>query len=160
MNNNDVLKRIRYTFDYGDDQMIEIFALGNMEVTRAEVCDWLKSEDQEEFQSLHDKKLAAFLNGFIIKHRGKQEGRTYVNEKTLTNNIILRKIKIALDLKNEDVLGLLMRAGYSLSKHELSAFFRKPEQKQYRLCGDQVLRNFLMGMQKTYRLSPKSEENK
>jgi uncharacterized protein YehS (DUF1456 family) len=41
--------------------------------------------------------------------------------------------------------------GFRLSKHELSAFFRNPTQPQYRECKDQVLRNFLMGLQMKYR---------
>lgn len=151
MNNNDILRRIRFTFDYGDDKMIQIFDLAGVTVTRAEVCDWLKREDDEAQVSLHDKKLAAFLNGFIVEHRGPKKDAVMVHEKTLTNNIILRKLKIALNLKDDDILGLLMMANFTISKHELSAFFRKPEQRQYRLCRDQVLRNFLMGMQLKYR---------
>lgn len=151
MNNNDILRSIRYTFDFGDSTMIEIFGLAGLPVTRAEVSDWLKREDDPDFKPINDLKLATFLNGLIHYKRGKKEGEQPAPEKRLNNNLILRKLKIALDLKNEDMLEILAKADRHISKHELSAFFRKPEQSQYRLCKDQVLRNFLQGMQLKYR---------
>lgn len=151
MNNNDILRRIRYTFNFSDSDMMKLFALADVEVSRTEVCDWLKKDDDPDQKSLHDKKLAIFLNGWINKNRGKREGEQPKPEKTLNNNIILRKLKIALNLRNEDILEILDLANFNLGKHELSAFFRKPTQSQYRLCKDQVLRNFLHGMQLKYR---------
>ena len=147
MINNDILRRLRYTFDFNDDKMIALFALADYEVTRTEISDWLKKEDDPEWKSLHDKHLAIFLNGFINDRRGKKEGEQPKPEKTLTNNIILRKLKIALNMTDDDMLEILVLANFRLSKHELSAFFRKPEHSNYRLCKDQVLRNFLMGLQ-------------
>lgn len=147
MLNNDILRRLRYTFDFNDTKMIALFALGEGEVTRAEISDWLKKEEDPEFKPLHDKQLAIFLNGFINDKRGKKEGEQPKPEKTLNNNIILRKLKIALNLKDEDMLEILSLAGLPVSRHELSAFFRKPDQDQYRLCKDQMLRNFLQGLQ-------------
>ena len=102
---------------------------------------------------IYDKDLSAFLNGFIVFKRGKKEGQEIVNEKSLSNNQVLRKIKIALSLIDEDMLTMLKAAEFRLSKHELSAFFRNPTQSQYRDCKDQVLRNFLKGLQLTYRPS-------
>ncbi len=151
MTNNDVLRRIRYAFDFSDSKMIALFGLVDQEVTREQVSDWLKKDDDPAYKNCSDTMLANFLNGLIIDKRGKKEGPLPVPEKRLTNNIILKKLKIALDLKAEDVLGILELAGLTLSKHELSAIFRKPENKHYRECKDQILRNFLKGMQLEYR---------
>jgi len=151
MNNSDILRSLRYTFDFSDATMIEIFALGEATVTRAEVSDWLKKEDNPEFKPINDFKLAIFLNGLINYKRGKKEGLQPAPEKDLTNNVILRKLKIALNLRDDDMLEILKMAGRPISKHELSAFFRKPEQSQYRPCLDQILRNFLQGLQLKYR---------
>jgi uncharacterized protein YehS (DUF1456 family) len=151
MKNNDILRRIRYTFDFSDTKMMSLFASGGDDATREEISDWLKKEDDIAFKSLHDIKLAIFLNGFINEKRGKKEGEQPKPEKTLTNNIIFRKLKIALNLKEEDIMEMLELAGMTISKHEISAFFRSPDQKQYRLCHDQILRNFLQGMQLKYR---------
>lgn len=151
MTNNDTLRKIRYTFDYGDDDMIRLFSQGDLEVSRAQISDWLKKEDDPAYKNIFDKQLAHFLNGFIVEKRGKRDGPPMKAEKSINNNIILRKIKIALNLKVEDMVDIIDEQRFIVSKHEISAFFRKPEQKQYRLCKDQILRNFLMGMQRRYR---------
>lgn len=151
MTNNDVLRKIRYTFDYSDNEMIKLFGQGDLEVNRTQVCDWLKSEEDPECKNIYDKQLAHFLNGFIVEKRGKRDGPPMKAEKNINNNIILRKLKIALDLKVEDMVDIFDEMNFEVSKHEISAFFRKPEQKQYRLCKDQFLRNFLLGMKLRYR---------
>ena len=153
MNNNDILRRIRYSFDYSDSKMIEIFALADCEVTRAEISAWLKKDDDPAHAPCSDTQLATFLNGFINEKRGKKDGTQPDPEKLLNNNIIFRKLKIALNLQSDDVMELLALADFKLSNHELSAFFRKPEHKHFRECKDQVLRNFLQGMQLRFRES-------
>lgn len=150
MTNNDILRRIRYTFDFNDNKMIEIFAQADLMVTREQISDWLKKDDDPAFVACSDINLATFLNGFINEKRGKKEGAQPEPEKKLTNNMIFRKLKIALNLKDDDVIELLVHADFQISKHELSAFFRKPGHKHYRECKDQILRNFLKGMQLKY----------
>lgn len=151
MTNNDIIRQLRYTFDYNDDKMMEIFASAGMEATRAQVCDWLKKDEDDEFLKIEDKELATFLNGFINEKRGKKEGPPMRPEDKLNNNIIFRKLKIALNLRDTDIIEILDLANMRISKHELSSFFRKPTQRQYRKCNDQFLRNFLHGLQLKYR---------
>lgn len=151
MTNNDILRKIRYIFNLSDDKMMQIFAQAETEVTRAQISDWLKKDDAPEFKSMNDKWFAIFLNGWINDKRGKKEGPQPQPEKSLNNNIIFRKMRIALSLKDEDILDLLLLADFKMSKHELSAFFRDPNHQHYRLCKDQVLRNFLMGLQLKHR---------
>ncbi len=151
MSNNDILRRIRFTFDFNDDKMISLWASAGGRANRAEISDWLKKEDDPQFQSLHDKQLAIFLNGFIIDRRGKRDGEIPKPEKTLDNNIILRKLKIALNLRDDDMVAILGLADLKVSKHEITAMFRKKDQRQYRACLDQFLRNFLHGLQIKYR---------
>jgi uncharacterized protein YehS (DUF1456 family) len=127
--------------------MLELFAEGGALVEKDQLKIWLKKEEEEGYQAIYDKDLAAFLNGFIVLKRGKKEGELPNPEKSLNNNTIFRKLKIALSLKDEDILEILKLADFKFSKHELSALFRKPEQEQYRVCKDQVLRNFLTGLQ-------------
>lgn len=154
LSNNDVLRRIRYVFDISDSKMITIFGQADCPVTREQISAWLKKEDAPGYRKCPDTQLSSFLNGLIIDKRGKKEGPQPEPEKRLTNNIIFRKLKIALDLKAEEVLEILDLADFRLSKHELSAFFRRPAHKHYRDCKDQVLRNFLKGMQLRYRSNP------
>ena len=151
MENNDIIRRIRYSFDFNDTKMIEVFALGDSKVTRAQISSWLKKDIDPSYVALSDFQLAIFLNGLINHKRGKKEGPKPIPENKLNNNVIFRKLRIALNLKDNDILELLKLADLEISKHELSAFFRKPGQSQYRECKDQILRNFLRGMQMRYR---------
>lgn len=151
MTNNDILRRIRYTFDFNDDKMITLFDQGNLKVTRADISNWLKKEDDEDYKNINDHEIASFLNGFIVEKRGKKDGQVPIAEKKLNNNIILRKLKIALNLRDDDMLSIFKLVDMRISKHELSSFFRNPKHTHYRLCKDQFLRNFLHGLQLKYR---------
>ncbi len=153
MTNNDVLRRIRYIFDIDDSGMIAVFAAADLTVTRSEVSDWLKKDDDADFARCEDELLATFLNGFINEKRGKREGPAAIPESKLTYNIVFMKLKIALNMQAEDVLAVLEQGGSVISKHELSAFFRKPGHKHYRECKAQILRHFLKGLQLKYRPS-------
>jgi uncharacterized protein YehS (DUF1456 family) len=151
MTNNDVLRRIRYTFNYSEHQMVAIFALAEVEVKPAQVTLWLKKDDDPDYQNCSDVMLATFLNGLINEKRGKREGEQPRPEMRITNNIIFMKLKIALNLQADDILQILGLSDLPISKHELSAFFRRPDHKHFRECKDQVLRNFLKGVQIKYR---------
>ena len=156
MTNNDILRRLRYILDLSDSMMIAVFGQADLEVDRQQISNWLKRDDDPDYQNCNDKQLAIFLNGLINHRRGKREGLQPKPETRLTNNIILRKLKIAFNLKSEDMLDIIDYAGLALSKHELSAFFRKPDHRHYRECKDQVLRNFLQGLQAKYRRESKN----
>jgi uncharacterized protein YehS (DUF1456 family) len=151
MTNNDVLRRIRYTFDLSDSKMIDIFSLAGVIVDRSLISQWLKKDEDPDFVLCEDVSLAAFLNGFIILKRGRKDDSEVVNESKLSNNIILNKVKIALSLQSSEVLELLDSVDMPVSKHELSAFFRKAGHKNYRTCNDQLFRRFLQSIQTKYR---------
>jgi uncharacterized protein YehS (DUF1456 family) len=157
--NNDVLRRIRYTFDYSDSKMIGIFAAADAVVTREQISNWLKREEDPDYKNCTDVQLATFLNGLINENRGKREGEQPKPEKKINNNIIFRKLKIALDLRDEDILEILLLADLHISRHELSAFFRRADHKHFRPCKDQVLRNFLHGIQIMYRPDDEANES-
>lgn len=173
MNNNDILIRLRYAFDIKDTDMIEIFKLGGITITREELQRMLlkpKSnssiDSEDEFIANDDMKkcnnfmLESFLNGFIILKRGKQELKPGEPEKQVyiikdnktVNNVVLKKLKIALSLTGEDMLLILKGAGSNLSNGELSAVLRKEGQRNYKECGDRYVRNFLKGLAIRYRM--------
>lgn len=151
MTNNDILRRIRFIFDFSDTKMLALFGLAGLLVTRGQISDWLKKEDNPAYQQCSDKQLAVFLNGLIIDKRGAKPGAQPEPEQRLNNNVIFRKLKIALNLQADGILEIMALAQMRLSKHELSAIFRNPEHKHFRDCNDQLLRNFLKGVQLKYR---------
>lgn len=133
--------------------MMAMFASANKAVSREQVSQWLKKDNDADFVACADIELASFLNGFINEKRGKKEGTQAIAEKRLTNNIILTKLKIALNLKAEELIELLNSVDFRLNKPELSAFARKPDHKNYRECKDQVLRNLLQAIDKKYHVA-------
>lgn len=127
--------------------MVSICAEGGLVVEPELITKWLKKEEDPEYVRCSDHEMAQFLNGFIIEKRGKKDDGIPKAEYSLNNNIIFRKLKIALNFKDQDILDTLEKAEFMLGKAELTAFFRNPEHRHYRECQDQILRNFLQGLQ-------------
>jgi uncharacterized protein YehS (DUF1456 family) len=147
MINNDVLRRVRYALNLNDAAMMDIFALSDYEITREDLLKLLKKDNEPDFVSLTNSQLSLFLDGLITYNRGKKEDAPATKPNSqLDNNGILRKLRIAFEFKEEDMLHTLKLADFELSKPELSSFFRHEAHKHHRKCGDQVLRNFLQGL--------------
>ncbi|WP_448141789.1 DUF1456 family protein [Stenotrophomonas bentonitica] len=149
MINNDVLRSIRYMLDLSDGKIAEICALADpaFVVDKADVPGWLRKEDEEGFVACDDRTLAHFLDGLIVQFRGRDESQPLRPvEKRITNNLVLKKLRVAFELKDVDMHAIFESAGFPVSKPELSALFRQPDHKNFRACGDQLLRNFLKGL--------------
>jgi uncharacterized protein YehS (DUF1456 family) len=147
MTPNDVLRSIRYLLNIRDAALVDIIRLGGREVGTAEVVAFLKKEDDAGYQPCSDEVLAHFLNGLVTYKRGKDESRPpQPIEVPVTNNAVLKKLRAAFELKDSDIITLLAKTGFKVSKTELSALFRRPDHRNYRDCGDQLLRNFLKGL--------------
>ena len=139
---------MRYALNISDPTMLKIFKLGGYTSSEREILALLKHDDDKDFLLCSNDVMRSFLDGLIIHKRGPQENKTSSPEKpsTLTNNIILKKIRIALNFKEEDMLATFKLAGLDLAKSELTAIFRRPDHKNYKECGDQFIRNFLKGL--------------
>ena len=148
MTNNDLLRRLRYALNLNGVTMAEIMGLAGREVGPAEVLKLLKKEDEHGFVACDDALMAAFLDGLITYKRGSHilKPASPQPEATWNNNIILRKLRIALELNDEAMMAVLKQAGVTVSKSELSALFRAAGHRNYKECGDQFLRNFVRGL--------------
>jgi uncharacterized protein YehS (DUF1456 family) len=147
MINNDVLRSVRYMLDLSDAKVVQIVALGGLEIDQAEVAGYLKKDDEEGHVPLRDVVMAHFLDGLVFFRRGKDESLPpRPVEERVTNNTVLKKLRVAFELKESDMHDIMQAAGFAISKPELNALFRKPEHANFRVCGDQFLRNFLKGL--------------
>ena len=151
MINNDVLKRIRYILALNEAKLLEVFAAAESPVTAEQLKSWLEKDGAIDYKKLEDDELSTFLNGLINYKRGKKEGAQPAPEKKMNNNTIFRKLKIAMDMKNEEVMEILSLTDSSISPHELTALFRKKAHRHYRVCKDEVLLNFLNGLKTKFR---------
>ena len=147
MNHNDVLRSLRYMINVNDAQVVEIIALSGLQVPLEDVVTYLRKEEEPGFVRCPDRVMAHFLDGLVIHKRGRDESRPPLPvEVPVTNNSILKKLRVAFELKEDDLHAVLKAANFPVSKPELSALFRKVGHENYRPCGDQLLRNFLKGL--------------
>jgi uncharacterized protein YehS (DUF1456 family) len=146
MINNDVIRSIRYMLNISEFKLVEIAKLGGAEVTQPKMNAYMKAEDEPGFEECPQNVMSRFLNGLIYFKRGKDESRPPLAPELPTNNVVLKKLRVAFELKDEDIMALLETNGFKVSKSELSAFFRKEGHPNYRPCGDQFLRSFLKGL--------------
>jgi uncharacterized protein YehS (DUF1456 family) len=152
MTNNDILKRIRYALDLSDFSVLEMTKNGGKNITSLELNAFYRKEEEEGYKNCSNAVLNFFLDGLIIKKRGPkpekisrdsgQEKKTPVPR----NNDVMKKLKIALKLKDEDIVEILKNLDFKISKSEINAFFRRSDHKNFRECGDQILRNFIQGL--------------
>ena len=150
MNNNDIFRRLQNIFNLDNKMIIEIFNFTNLKADNEQINNWLKNVDEPGYIKFGDHHLSPFLNGLIDYKRGQKEDSVSREEKRLTNNIIFTKLKIALDFKSDDILEIMSLADYPLRKLELSAFFRKPGNKHFRECRNDVLEGFFKGLEIKY----------
>jgi uncharacterized protein YehS (DUF1456 family) len=147
MINNDVLRSVRYMLNITDAKLAEIVVLGGGEASKEDLVPFLKREDEEGFSECPDTLMGHFLDGLIFYRRGKDESKILQPTETrITNNVVLKKLRVAFELKDTDIIAIIKKTGLEVTKTELGAFFRRPDHRNYRECGDQFLRNLLKGL--------------
>ena len=149
MINNDVLRSIRYMLDLSDIKVVEITKLADpaFPLEKADVLAFLRRDDDPDYATCGNPVLAHFLDGLVIYCRGRNDSLPpRPVEKRITNNVVLKKLRVAFELKDVDMHQIFESAGFPISKPELTALFRQPGHNNYRACGDQLLRNFLKGL--------------
>jgi uncharacterized protein YehS (DUF1456 family) len=154
MINNDVLRSIRFMLDLSDAKVVEITQLADpaFPLEKTDVPALLKKDEEEGAVACSDRILAHFLDGLILYFRGRDESQPQRPvESRITNNLVLKKLRVAFQLKDVDMHEIMQAAGFPLTKPEMTALFRQPGHKHYRPCGDQILRNFLKGLTLRFR---------
>lgn len=148
MKNNDVLRSLRYVLDMSESAVGKTIALTGHSLDKQSIISMLKKEDESGYAECADLWLSAFLDGLIIRRRGPslEHAAETKQPERLDNNVVLRKLRIAFELKDEDIMVIMDMAGFGASKPEVNALFRRPDHKNFRPCGDQFLRNFLKGL--------------
>lgn len=163
MNNNERLMRLKNALNIDDAGMIEIFKLGYMEFSTEEInkmClvayENYSDEEKAAVKVCENDIFEAFLNGFIILKRGENESDKgkprplMLGEKDRknVNNVLLKKMKIALSLTNDDLIDIFESVGTTTSNRELSPIFRKEGHKHYKKCSDAFALAFIDGIRK------------
>ena len=145
MLNNEAFRRIRYALELDDTITVAIFAAGNYECSQSDIDKFSKKESEGDTELLGDIPFSHFLNGLIVHRRGGTPPEVKADD-VINNNKTIKKLRIALELYEDEMRTIFDNAGIKLSGHKLSALFRTEGHKHYRECNDHMLRQFLKGL--------------
>lgn len=149
MDTNDYTRRIRYALKIDDADALQLIQLGGQSATLEEIEAWRKKEGEDDYVLCPEPMLLALLSGLVIDRRGPPPASPYKKPKSVErfdNNTVLKQLRIALSMRTDDVHEAIKIGGGKLGKTEVSAFFRNSDVRNYRRCGDQVMRWFLAGL--------------
>jgi len=148
---NDIIFKIKTALKLSDSDILKAYELSEFTMSESLLNNILKKEQDEGFKPCGYEELGAFLDGLVILKRGpspKKQDASKVVE--LTNNLILKKLRIALELKEADTEIIFSLGEAELSKQQLSSLFRKDSHKNFKLCSDELLIAFLDGLDEFY----------
>ena len=151
MTHNTILDIVRSSLKLTDAKVLECFTLGGSSLSPEALAEVTAKVQGEEPGALTDAHLAAFLDGLIVARRGPSPSSSSRADAVveLTNNTILKKMRIALNLQAEGMLQLFDAGGKTLTRGDLTVLFRKPTHKHYKACGDELFLAFFEGMTKS-----------
>jgi len=151
INTNEILYRIYKALNLSVDEMLKAYELAQYPMDRTHLEALLKRRQDKEFELCSYEELGVFLDGLIILKRGPSPKKADQNEEVeLTNNLILKKLRIALELKEPETEIIFGLADITLSKQELKSLFRKEGHKNFKACSDELILAFLEGLDEFY----------
>ncbi|EGG93458.1 hypothetical protein IMCC1989_1179 [gamma proteobacterium IMCC1989] len=145
MKNNEIIRRLRFVLKVNDSVLAECFRLAGCKLPIAKINNFLLSEKAKEYCDCPNKNFIQFLDGLIVHLRGPSPNGL-PDPVEIDNNVILKKVRIALTLESRDLDNIFMLADCEMSAHEISALFRKPNNKHFVECSDELLENFFGGL--------------
>ena len=155
---NEILFRIQKAFNLSQDEMLEAYKLieHNIEVSHLE--NLLKKHQDKGYEVCSYEELGVFLDALVILKRGPSPKKKEDVVVELTNNLILKKLRIALELKEAQTEIIFGLADVELSKQQLASLFRKESHKNFKPCSDELLMAFLEGLDEFYYIGGDMEE--
>ncbi len=160
MRTNDIFRQLVQALQLDTAAIQVLFAPADIELSEKEIANLLKTDYQPGFQAMPDYVLLAFLNNLIDAKRGKKEGaepEPVARHQKLPNNDVLKKLRIAFNLHEQDVREVFKAATIELTKSDLSALFRKPGNTHFKGCDDELVLGFIEGLGKWLQQGPAHE---
>jgi uncharacterized protein YehS (DUF1456 family) len=147
MNTNDILYKITQALTLTPKDILDIYKLEDYPMDEAHLDGLLKRKYDKDFISCSYEELGVFLDGLIAFKRGESRDKPANDEAVvLDNNLIIKKLRIALNLKEYEIDLVFKLADIELTKQQIKSIFRNPNHKNYKVCSDELLDKFLEGL--------------
>lgn len=149
MRTNDIFRKLNQCLQLDAVQIQQLFALADMELSEKDIANLLKTDYQPGFSAMPDYILLTFLNKLIEQRRGKKadaEPELVEKHSKVSNNDVLKKLRIAFNLHEQQVRDALKLATIELTKSDLAALFRKPGHVHFKACDDDLVLDFIEGL--------------
>jgi uncharacterized protein YehS (DUF1456 family) len=151
LNTNETLYRIYKALGLSIDEMLKAYELAEYPMERTHLESLLKRRQDKGFNLCSYEELGVFLDGLIVLKRGPSPKKEREDETVeLTNNLILKKLRIALELKEPETEIIFNLADIMLTKQELKSLFRKEGHRNFKSCPDELLMAFFEGLEEFY----------
>jgi uncharacterized protein YehS (DUF1456 family) len=148
---NEILYRIQKALNLSTEEILEAYTLENFTMSDSHLEELLKRRLDKGFMLCSYEELGVFLDGLVTLKRGPSPKKPQSDEIVeLTNNLILKKLRIALELKEAETEIIFGLADIELTKQELKSLFRKDGHKNFKPCSDDLLMSFLEGLDEFY----------
>jgi len=148
---NDILYKIKKALSLENSQLIEAYKLADYEMKEERLEAILKRRLDKGYEEATYEELGVFLDGLVLLKRGPSDKVADENEAVaLTNNLILKKIRVAMNLKEPELVILFALAEVELTKRQIGSLFRKEGGKNFKVCSDELLEAFLEGLDEFY----------
>ena len=148
---NDILFKITKALSLTHTQIIEAYKLADFEMREERLSSILKRRQDKAYEEATFEELGVFLDGLVLLKRGASDKIPDADEVVeLTNNLILKKIRVAMELKEADLVILFALAEVTLTKRQIGSLFRKEGSKNFKACSDELLMAFLEGLDEFY----------
>jgi len=150
-NTNEILYKIQKALSLSSKEIFSIYQLENYAITESEVKALLTRHQDHSFKICSYEALGIFLDGLITFKRGASPKKGDTKEDiALSNNLILKKLRIALEIKEPEIEIIFALSEIAMSKQQLSSLFRKESHKNFKPCSDSLLMVFLDGLDEFY----------
>lgn len=156
---NEILYRIQKALNLTIENMLQAYKLEAYNMEEKHLKSLLSRRQEKDFILCSYEELGTFLDGLVTLKRGPSPKKS--NDDTvveLTNNLILKKLRIALELKESETEIIFGLAEVELSKQQLASLFRKEGHKNFKECSDELLMAFLEGLDEFYYIGGDMEE--
>jgi uncharacterized protein YehS (DUF1456 family) len=149
MRTNDIFRKIVQSLPLDTPQIQSLFAPSDIDLSDKDVANLLKTDYQPGFEAMPEYILIIFLNNLIDQERGKKAdavAEAIEKHAKISNNDVLKKLRIAFVLHEQDLRGALKLVTIELTKSDLAALFRKAGHEHYKACDDELVLDFIEGI--------------